>query len=80
MKTEVSGFKRKVVTGTDYNGVLKLVDQLIQEGYEIHKATKKIKWPYFWIKAYRVKMRKHFIFIDEEIVYYSKKDIERMKP
>lgn len=78
-KPEITGFYRKDLYGTDYDAILRELDKLSQDGWEIHKAKYTRRWPYFWIKDYKVKLRNYFVVVDDEIVHYSKKEIERVK-
>lgn len=48
----------------------------VDQGYELHKRSIKIDWPYFWRKKYKAQYRKYYIIEDSKIAYFSKEQID----
>lgn len=46
--------------------IAELCVNLKAQGYEVKKVKRKIKWPFFWISIYKVKLRRPII-IDMDV-------------
>lgn len=78
MSQEIEGFVKTEFKTRSYARFVAECIRLKDQGYEIHKATSKRLWPFFWVVEYKGKFRKYFIYEDEQLVYYSKKEINSL--
>jgi hypothetical protein len=75
----IIGFHTERINTTDQRKFVARCRELLEQGYELHKASKRIDWPYFWRTRYKAKYRRHYVLENSKFAWFSQKEIDRIK-
>lgn len=74
-----TGYNRRKIKTYNRAEFIMRCAQAADDGYELHKRSKKRDWPRFWRHKFKAEYRKYYIIDDSKIAFFHKKQIEYIK-